>query len=142
MPPFQEEGPEASFGERLQAVRDPKHFESLVASTDKLVVDFYAPWCGKCRMIAPFVEQLMDKRSDVTFVKFGACVGSACRRALPDTLFPHQTQRRSSSIPCQRSLGSRGSQRSSFTRHVRPALFAYVGSTYHHRLARRLEARS
>lgn len=70
----QEEGPESSFGERLQAVRDPKHFDALVAGSDKLVVDFYAPWCGKCRMIAPFVEQLMDKRSDVTFVKFGTLV--------------------------------------------------------------------
>lgn len=66
----QEEGPEATFGEKLESVRDPKHFESLVANTEKLVVDFYAPWCGKCRMIAPFVDELLAKHPDVTFVKF------------------------------------------------------------------------
>lgn len=34
-------------------------FEALLASADKpLLVDFYATWCGPCRMIAPILDQV------------------------------------------------------------------------------------
>jgi thioredoxin 1 len=42
------------------AIND-SNFESEVLKSDKAVfVDFWAPWCGPCRAIAPFVEQLAD----------------------------------------------------------------------------------
>ncbi len=45
-------------------------FENDVLSNDRLVlVDFWAPWCGPCKMLAPLFEELNDEIEDVEFVK-------------------------------------------------------------------------
>lgn len=38
-----------------------ENFESLKNGSQPLVVDFWATWCGPCRMIAPIIAKLADK---------------------------------------------------------------------------------
>lgn len=46
-----------------------QEYEALAVSSDLLVIDFYATWCGPCKMLAPVFEEVAAKYPDATFVK-------------------------------------------------------------------------
>lgn len=49
-------------------IENEKDFEEVIAK-GKVVVDFYATWCGPCRMLAPILESIAEQRSDLVIAK-------------------------------------------------------------------------
>ena len=46
------------------------NFNQEVLNSDKpVLIDFWAPWCGPCRMVVPLVEEITKERSDIKVVK-------------------------------------------------------------------------
>lgn len=52
----------------LQLTND-NYEQEVMKSEGTVLVDFYADWCGPCKMQGPIVEQLAEERTDVKFCK-------------------------------------------------------------------------
>lgn len=52
----------------INHIKEEKEFDEITKS-GTVLVDFFATWCGPCKMLSPIVEELSEEMKDVTFVK-------------------------------------------------------------------------
>lgn len=45
------------------------NFDSVKSSSKPILLDFYADWCGPCRMVSPIVDEIAGERDDIVVGK-------------------------------------------------------------------------
>jgi thioredoxin len=54
---------------QVHDVTDATFESEVLESETPTLVDFWAPWCGPCRMVSPILEQINEERDDLRVVK-------------------------------------------------------------------------
>lgn len=53
----------------MKILNDEEYKEILEKKSGKVVIDFFAEWCGPCQMLAPLLEELSKEYTDMEFYK-------------------------------------------------------------------------
>ena len=65
----QEEFSNEEYKSKVITVSNETFEEEVLKSNQKVVIDFYADWCGPCKMLSPVVDKLAEEHSEFKVVK-------------------------------------------------------------------------
>ena len=86
------------------------NFETEVLKSDKpVLLDFWAPWCGPCRMVSPIVEEIAGERTDIKVGKVNVDEEGALATAFGVNGIPHLAVIREGKVTAQ-AVGARPKQ--------------------------------
>ncbi|MCI5723022.1 MAG: thioredoxin [Erysipelotrichaceae bacterium] len=53
----------------MDIIKNKEEYDALLAGNPSVFVDFYADWCGPCKMAGPVLEEISKDYPDIKFVK-------------------------------------------------------------------------
>lgn len=53
----------------VKSAESLEQFKTILEENKLIIIDFYTQWCGPCKKIAPQIEELAKKNTNVTFIK-------------------------------------------------------------------------
>lgn len=56
----------------VKEINSQQFIQEVLEHQGKVLVDFYAPWCGPCKMIAPVIQQIAEQDETLKVVKIDA----------------------------------------------------------------------
>lgn len=58
------------------------NFEQVIHTKRYVIIDFYANWCGPCKMLSPILDKISDAYQNINFYKVNVDLESALARKL------------------------------------------------------------
>ena len=54
----------------VQAINSKEEFDKILEETNWIIIaDFFATWCGPCKMLWPIIEELSEEHKEIKFIK-------------------------------------------------------------------------
>lgn len=76
----------------IKQLTNKDDFKKVINTNDKVIIDFFATWCGPCKMLAPMLEETANKNQGWTILEvdvdqFKELAGEYQVQAVPTLIF-------------------------------------------------------